>query len=75
MADALIDVMRLMVAKLVRMNKWGGAHTEIIHLSNGLPRHYVSSKKGKKVIQQAIKTLIQSEFLLTKQSTGSFMFR
>lgn len=70
MAEDIIKVMWLVITKLVRMNKWGGAHTEIINLNKGLPTHYTSNKKGKKAIQEAIKTLIRNEFLLIKPSTN-----
>lgn len=69
MTNEKIKVMRLMVTKLIRMDKWGGAHTEIRNLTKGLPQHFTSSKKGKKIIQKAIKELIRKEFLIIKPST------
>lgn len=62
-------VMHLILSKLVRMKKWGGAHTEITNLTKGLPFHYRSNQRGKKTIQKAIKELVKREFLLLKQST------
>ena len=65
----ITNVMHLVLSKLIRMRKWGGAHTEITNLTKGLPFHYRSSQKGKKIIQKAIKELVKREFLLLKQST------
>lgn len=69
MANDKIKVMRLIITKLVRMDKWGGAHTELRNLTKGLPQNFTSSKKGKKIIQKAIKELIKKEFLIIKPST------
>lgn len=69
MSDDKIRVMLLVVTKLIRMNKWGGAHTELRNLTKGLPHHFTSSKKGKRLIQSAIKELAKKEFLIVKPST------
>ena len=58
------------LAKLSRMNKIGGAHTEINNLEKGLPNHFKENKKGKKKIQEAIKEMFRRDYLLQKPSTG-----
>jgi len=63
------DIIFLIIAKLIRMDKWGGAHTEVRNLTRGLPQRYASSNKGKKLIQQAIKDLVNYGFLFVKIST------
>jgi hypothetical protein len=70
MDKEIINIMWLMLSKLNRMDKIGGAHTEIINLYKGLPLHLRSSNQGKKKIQKAVKELIKREFLLQKPSTG-----
>ncbi|MEK6826800.1 MAG: hypothetical protein AABX08_03180 [Nanoarchaeota archaeon] len=64
------QVMWHMISKLIRMEKIGGAHTEITNLPKGLPLHFTSNKKGKKIIQKAIKELFNKGYLLQKPSTG-----
>ena len=56
--------------KLMHFGKIGGSHTVIYHLKTGLPSHLTDNKKGQKIIKQAIKELIQDQWLLTKPSTG-----
>ena len=70
MEKELTKVMRLMIGKLVRMDKWGGAHTEMRNLTKGLPLHFTQSRKGKKIIAEVMKELNKREFIITKQSTG-----
>ena len=64
------QAMWFMVEKLVRMNKWGGAHTELRNLTKGMPSHFTQSRDGKRVIEKALKELTRSKFLLSKTSTG-----
>ncbi|MBU1203965.1 MAG: hypothetical protein KKG60_02765 [Nanoarchaeota archaeon] len=70
MDNETIHIMWHILSKLNRMNKIGGAHTEIKNLGKGLPSSLTSTNKGKKRIKEAIKELISNEFLLTKPSTG-----
>ncbi|MFH1592363.1 MAG: hypothetical protein ABIB47_03275 [Candidatus Woesearchaeota archaeon] len=70
MEKEVIQVMVHILAKLTRMEKIGSAHTEITNLSKGLPIHFRSNKKGKKIIQRAIKELFDRDYLLQKPSTG-----
>ncbi len=68
MEKEVADVMCLILSKLIRMKKWGGAHTEISNLTKGLPFHYRSNQRGKKAVQKAIKELAKKEFLILKKS-------
>lgn len=64
------EVMWFILVKLVRMEKFGGAHTDLRNITRGLPSSITSDKKGKKLIQTAIKDLLKNNFLLAKSSTG-----
>ena len=61
-----IVIMKRFLIKLVNLNIWGGRHTELINLKKALPKHL----RGEKVTDEAIKDLINLEFITTKQSTG-----
>jgi len=56
--------------KIIRMlknkRKFGGAHTESIHLKNCVPKHL----RGEKIVEIAIKDLFAKGILINKQSTG-----
>jgi len=64
------DVMWLILVKLNRMSKFGGAHTALRNITKGLPSFITSNKKGKKLIEKAIKELIRSNLLIAKPSTS-----
>jgi len=64
------SVMWFMLNKLVRMNKIGGSHTEIKNITKGLPEQFTRNKKGRKIIREAIKELINKELIRVKPSTG-----
>jgi len=51
------------VSKLVRWNKWGGAHTE--NILSGIPRHLRGTKEAK----HALKELVQSGWLIVAVKT------
>ena len=70
MEKEVAQVIWHVLSKLSRMNKIGGAHTEIKNLEKGLPSQFKSSKQGKKIIQEAIKEMFNKEYLLQKPSTG-----
>jgi len=63
-------ISKLILTKLINMNKWGGAHTEIRNITKGLPSRYVMTSQGKKLVQNAIKLLINKQLLFAKPSTG-----
>jgi hypothetical protein len=70
MEENTLAVMRLILFKLIRMDKWGGSHTELRNLTKGLPSRYLMTPRGKKLVQGAIKELNSQGFLLAKPSTG-----
>jgi len=60
-----IGIMKKVLRKLLNRNMWGGKHTEMTNLRKCLPTHL----RGEKVADQALKELVQWEFLLLKIST------
>lgn len=63
-------IKNFILRKLINLGKIGGSHTSVFNLSKGLPNHIKSNKKGQKEIKEAIKELINKNFLLSKPSTG-----
>jgi len=65
-----IEEMRNIQKKMIRMlknkRKYGGAHTETLHLKNCVPKHL----RGKKIVEEAIHDLFQRGILINKRSTG-----
>ena len=70
MARIDIKEMRNIQKKIIRMlknkRKYGGAHTETIHLKKCVPKHL----RGEKVVEEAIHDLFQKGILINKKSTG-----
>lgn len=70
MAKIEIKEMRNVQKKMIRMlknkKKYGGAHTETIHLRNCVPKHL----RGEKIVDEAIKDLFRRGILVNKKSTG-----
>jgi len=64
--DLEIIIMKRFLRKLINLNIWGGRHTELKNLKKALPSHLRGTKQAK----NAIKQLIQKEFILIKISTG-----
>ncbi len=60
------DIQVKILRKLMSRGKWGGAHTEIIHLYDGLPRHL----RGTNLAKKCLKELESMDFLILKKSTG-----
>ena len=61
-----IDIQKKMIRMLKNKRKFGGAHTETVHLRNCVPKHL----RGEKIVDEAIKSLFDKEILINKQSTG-----
>ena len=59
-------IMKRFLRKLINLNIWGGRHTELTNLKKSLPKHL----RGDKITEEAIKELVDLEFITTKQSTG-----
>jgi len=62
-------IKRIILEGLLTPPRWGGKHTEMRNIKKGFPSHISSSNKGKKLIDKAIKELINEGFLLCKKST------
>ena len=60
------DIQKKMIRMLKNKKKFGGAHTETMHLRNCLPKHL----RGEKIADLAIKNLFDRQILINKQSTG-----
>ena len=63
-----IEIKARIVRKLVRWNKWGGAHTE--NILNGLPRHL----RGDKLVKEALKELEKDGWLVSVKKTGEIHY-
>ena len=61
-----IFIMKRFLRKLINLDIWGGRHTELTNLKKALPKHL----RGEKITEEAIKRLVDMEFITTKQSTG-----
>ena len=70
MPSDVVLIERFVLRKLINVGKVGGSHTSVFNLSKGLPNHIRSNRKGQKAIKQAVKELINTGFLLSKQSTN-----
>ena len=64
--EEITVIQKKMIRMLKNKRKFGGAHTETIHLRNCVPKHL----RGEKIIDVAIKDLFDKEILINKQSTG-----
>lgn len=62
----ILDTQKKMIRMLKNKKKFGGAHTETIHLRNCVPKHL----RGEKIVDIAIKELFDKGILINKQSTG-----
>lgn len=64
--EGVISIQKKRIRMLKNKKKFGGAHTETIHLRNCVPKHL----RGEKIIDESIKHLFQKGILINKQSTG-----
>ena len=64
--EGVISIQKKRIRMLNNKKKFGGAHTETIHLRNCVPKHL----RGEKIIDESIKHLFQKGILINKQSTG-----
>ena len=62
----VLDMQKKMIRMLKNKKKYGGAHTETIHLRNCVPKHL----RGEKIVNFTIKDLFGKGILINKQSTG-----
>jgi len=64
------EVKKRMLRDMLTPPRWGGRHTDARNLRKGLPSHIASTKQGQKLVDDAIKELINDGWLLAKKSTG-----
>lgn len=66
-----IDVIkRYLLESLLSPPRWGGRHTEVRNIRKGLPSSITSTKEGQRLVDKAVKELINDDWLLAKKSTG-----
>ena len=58
------DIKARIIRKLVKWQKWGGAHAE--NVLKGLPSYL----KGDKLVKEILKELVKDEWLLPAKKTG-----
>lgn len=63
-------VKRIILDSLITPPRWGGKHTDVRNLKKGFPSNISSTKVGQKLIDNAIKELINDGWILAKKSTG-----
>ena len=59
-----IKIKARIIRKLVKWQKWGGAHTE--NILNGLPNHL----KGNKIVKEVLKEVEKDKWLISAKKTG-----
>ena len=64
--EEITAIQKKMIRMLKNKKKFGGAHTETIHLKNCVPKHL----RGEKIVDAAIKEMFDKGILINKQSTG-----
>ena len=62
------EIKARVIRKLVRWQKWGGAHTE--NILNGLPTHL----RGDKIVKEVLKELEKDEWIITAKKTGEIHY-
>jgi len=68
MSFSALEIKFRIVRKLVRWNKWGGAHTE--NILKGLPTHLV----GEKITKEVLKEMIKDEWIIPAMKTGEIHY-
>ena len=67
-----IAVKKRILRSLLFSSMWGGKHTEIKNLRKGLPSILTSTNKGKKIVDKALKEMINDQWILCKISTNEW---
>jgi len=55
---------KIILRRLIRSNTWGGKHTPVDFVMKGLPEYYRNTNKGKKLIEKALKELVNDELVV-----------
>jgi len=65
------DVKTVILRTLIQKRKVGGAHTPLDNITHNLPDDLLHDKKGQKIIDEAVKELVNSNFVIVlKKKTG-----
>ena len=71
MADDVTRLKRLIITALMDKGKYGGAHTPLENITHHLPEEFLHDKKGQKAIDEAVKELSNSGWIIIlKKRTG-----
>lgn len=69
--DEIQRLKRLILTALMDKGKYGGAHTQLDNITHHLPDEFLNNKKGQKEIDEAIKELNNSYWIIVlKKKTG-----
>ncbi len=63
-------IKRYLLEGLLSPPRWGGRHTEVRNIRKGLPSSLTSTNEGQRLVDKAVKELINNGWLLAKKSTG-----
>ena len=63
-----LEIKARIIRKLVRWQKWGGAHTE--NILKGLPKHLI----GDKIVKEVLKELVKDEWLIPEKKAGEIHY-
>ncbi len=64
-------IKKFILEELIKKSKFGGSHTPLDNVINHLPEEFFYNKKGKRLIEDAIKGLNnQGWILILKKRTG-----
>ena len=55
---------KIILRRLIRGNIWGGKHTPVDFIMKGIPEYYRNSTKGKKLVEKALKELLNDELVI-----------
>ena len=70
MDDAIV-LKKLILKKLIRGSVWGGKHTPLDFVKNGIPDHYRHTHKGQKMLENVLKDLMNDGWIiLLQKKTG-----
>ncbi len=63
-------IMKVVLERLINLNKWGSSHSEWNRVKKSLPSHLKNTKKGIKNIDKARKRLINERVMFFSKKTG-----
>ena len=63
-------IMWYLLVRLQNMRKWSASHSELKRVVKSLPSQFTASARGKKLINKAIKNLVNLSFIGIYKKTG-----